>query len=83
MIVAFYRVLHTYCIMIMNIISPTVDQFMDVETRSAVGTLRPLLCQPASDAHVAAELGAVGTQVSIAQLLHADEAPEHLGQTLH
>ena len=30
------------------------------------------------DAHVAAELGAVGTQVSVPQLFHADKTPENL-----
>ena len=45
--------------------------------------LGPLLGQPPSDAHVAAQLGAVGAEVRVPELLHADEAPEHLGQALN
>ena len=40
---------------------PTVDELMNVETGPAVRALGPLLCQPPSDAEVAAELGAVRT----------------------
>ena len=62
---------------------PAVDKLVDVETGSAVWTLGPLLCQPSSDAHVAAELGAMRTEVGVTQFLHTDETPEHLGQGLH
>ena len=62
---------------------PAVDELVYVEAGSAVRTLRPLLCQPSPDAHVAAQFGAVRTEVGVTQLLHADEAPEHLGQGLH
>ena len=51
-----------------------VDQFGYVQRRPAVRALRPLLRQPPPDAEVAAQLGAVGTQVSVLQLLHANEA---------
>ena len=61
----------------------TVDQLVNVEAGPTVRTLRPLLRQPPPDAHVAAELGAVRAQVGVTELLHADEAPEHLRQTLH
>ena len=59
-----------------------VDQFVKVEVGAAVWALRPLLCQPATDAEVAAQLGTVWTEVSILQLLHTDEAAEHLCQAL-
>ena len=47
-----------------------------------MGALRPLLRQPPPDAEVAAELGAVRAEVRVLQLLHADEAAEHVGQRL-
>lgn len=56
---------------------------MQVEVGTAVRALRPLLRQPATDAEVAAQLGAVWAEVGILQLLHADEAAEHLCQALH
>ena len=52
---------------------PAVDQLVYVEAGPTVRTLRALLCQPPPDAHVATQLGAVGAQVGIAQLLHTDE----------
>ena len=45
--------------------------------------LRPLLRQPPADAEVAAELRAVRAEVRVLQLLHADEAAEHVRQRLH
>ena len=60
-----------------------IDELVDVEAGSTMRTLRPLLCQPSPDAHVAAQLGAVRTEVGVTQLLHADETPEHLSQGLH
>lgn len=59
-----------------------VDQLMQVQVGAAVGALWPLLCQPAADAQVTTQLGAVRAQVGVLQLLHADEAPEHLSQAL-
>lgn len=56
---------------------------MDVEAGPTVRTLRPLLRQPPPDAEVAAEFGAVRAEVGVGQLLHADEAAEHVGEGLH
>ena len=48
-----------------------------------MGALGPLFREPPSDAEVAAELGAVRAEVRVLQLLHADEAAEHVRQRLH
>ena len=47
-----------------------------------MGALRPLLSEPPSDANVAAQLGAVRTQVGISQFLHADKASKNFSQSL-
>ena len=60
-----------------------IDELVDVQGRPAMGTLRPLLREPASDAEVAAELGAVRAEVGVLQLLHADEAAEDVREGLH
>ena len=62
---------------------PTVDQLVYVEAGPTVRTLRPLLRQPSSDAHVATQLGAMRTEMSVTELLHTDEATEDLGKTFH
>lgn len=59
-----------------------VDQLMEVQRGAAVRALGPLLRQPAPHARVAAQLRAVRAQVGIHQLLHTDEASEHLRQRL-
>lgn len=61
---------------------PAVDQLVDVQRGPAVRTLAPLLGQPARDAKEAAQLRAVRTEVRLLQLLHADEAAEHIVQVL-
>ena len=53
-----------------------------MEAGAAVGTLAPLLCQPAPDAHVAAQLGAVRAEMGVPQAVHTDETAEHLRQAL-
>lgn len=60
----------------------TVDQLADVQRGPAVRTLAPLLGQPARDAQVAAQFRAVRTEVRFLQLLHANEAAEHIVQVL-
>jgi hypothetical protein len=66
-----------------NLLDPTaVDQLVKVQSSSAVRALVPLLGQPPSYAGVAAKLGAVRAEVGVDELLHADEAPEHLCQAL-
>ena len=46
-------------------------------------TLRPLLCQPTSDAEIATKFGTVWTQMSILQLLHANETSENITETFN
>lgn len=41
-----------------------------------------LLDEPPTDATVAAELTAVGTEMSFLQLLHTDEAAKHIDERL-
>lgn len=53
-----------------------------MQRSAAMGALRPLLRQPPPDANIATELRAMGAQVRIAELFHADEASENLGEGL-
>ena len=67
-----------------NLFHPTtIDELVDVERGPTMGALGPLLREPASDAEVAAELGAVRAEVGVLQLLHADEAAEDVREGLH
>ena len=59
-----------------------IDELMDVKGCSTMWTLRPLLSKPSSDAEVTAEFSAVGAEVGVLQLLHADEATEDVGERL-
>ena len=54
----------------------------DCDFRSKIRNSNSLLREPPPDAEVTAELGAVRAEVRVLQLLHADEAPEHVGQRL-
>lgn len=82
-----FRIGHTHGLQAVQLLGdildpPTVDQLVQVQRSPAVGTLRPSLGQPPPNAKVAAQLGAVRTQMRVPQFLHADEAAEHLGQRL-
>lgn len=56
---------------------------MDMKAGSAMGTLGPLLRQPSSNTEIAAQLGAMGTQVSVLQFLHTDETAKNVRERLH
>ena len=51
---------------------------MWTEWKAAVRALRALFYQPSTDAWEAAKFRAMGTQSSISQFVHADEASEYI-----
>lgn len=66
-----------------DLLQPTaIDQLVDVQRGPTVRTLTSLLGQPARNAQVAAQFRAVRTEMGLLQLLHADEAAEHIVQVL-
>lgn len=60
----------------------TVDEFRYGESGPTVRTLPSLFGEPLGDANVTAQLGAMWAQVSLAQFLHTDEAPEDIAKGL-
>ena len=60
-----------------------VDELVRPQRQAAVWALRALLHQPAPDAREAAQLGTVGAEASVPQLVHAYEAPKHVCDALY
>jgi len=52
------------------------------QRKTAVGAVRPLFDKPAVDACETTEFRTVGTESGIPQLVHTDETPENISDTL-
>ena len=61
-------------------IIPAIYQLMNMQWCSTMRTLRPLLCQPSSNAQIATQFTTMGAKVSIPQPFHANETSKHIGQ---
>ena len=55
---------------------------MKVQVCTAVRALGPLLRQPSPDTQIATQFGTMGTQMSILEFFHTNEASEHFSQAL-
>ena len=61
-------------------IIPAIYQLMNMQWCSTMRTLRPLLCQPSSNAQIATQFTTMGAKVSVPQSFHANETSKHIGQ---